>query len=374
MDINLKIKRGNQIQPFYLLFIMLGIQIGVGVLGAPRYIFEEARQDAWISVLLAYLYMLLITWIMFVILNRYENADILGIQVDIFGNGIGKLLGTGYLLFLFCELLSVLLTYIEVVQIFIFPTIPSSVMAILLLGLIVYSILGGIRIVVGVVFLFVILSLWVFILLYDPITRMEVSHFLPMFEASIPELLKGARTTSYTFLGLEILFFIYPFLDKRERNVRLPTFLGVSASAFIVFITTIISIGYYSPNDFDLMDWPVLSLFKSVSFSFLERFDYLIIAEWMMVTIPTAVLLMWALTHGAKRLYRIPKKTTLYVVSLGILIICTLITTNVQIQKIGSFVSKAGFWIIFVYPIVLLPIVLLKTRRKPSKERTEDSG
>lgn len=366
LKINLNINSGQSIRAFYLLFIMVGIQIGVGILGAPRYIFESAHQDAWLSVIIAFLYMLIVIWAMFVILNQYENADIFGIQVDVFGKWIGKLFGSLYIIFFFAEFISVLLSYIQIIQVFIFPTIPAFMMGLLLLILIVYSVLGGFRVVVGVVFLFTLLSPWVFILLYDPITRMEVSHFLPMFDASLIELLKGARTTSYTFLGLEILLVIYPFVENK-KNAKLPVYIGVAISALLVLITTIVSIGYYSPNDFGLMKWPVLSLFKSVSFSFMERFDYFVIAEWMMVSIPTMALLMWALTHGTKRLFAIPQKQTLYVVAALSLIICIVIKTDAPIVKISDFVNNIGFWIAFVYPLLLLPIVLLKKKYQRSK-------
>lgn len=367
MDINLNIKKGQSIRAFLLFFVILGIQIGVGILGAPRYIFAEAHQDAWISILIAFLYMLIVIWVMFLILNQYENADIFGIQVDIFGKWIGKFLGTIYILFFVAELLSVLLSYTEVIQVFLFPTLPSFMMGLLLLILVVYSVLGGIRVIVGVVFLFVLLSPWIFGLLYDPITRMETAHFLPMFEASITDLLKGARTTAYTFLGIEILFIIYPFVENK-KEAKLPFYLGASVSAFIIFVTTIISIGYYSPNDFELIDWPVLSLFKSVAFSFMERFDYFVIVEWMMVVIPTMILLMWAITYGTKRLYAIPQKTTLYVVTILLLLTSTFTKTNYQIQTVTDFVAKVGFWIVFVYPIILLPIVLIKKKRQKSKK------
>src|SRR5690625_4226492 len=320
MEINIKIKKNLRIRAFQLFFIMVGIQIGLGILGAPRFIFEHSRQDAWISILIAFVYMLIVLWTMFLILKQYENADIFGIQVDIFGKWFGKLLGTIYIILFMAELLSLLLGYIEVIQVYLYPTMPSFVMALILLILIVYSVIGGIRVVVGVVFLFTLLSPWVFILLYDPITRMEITHFQPIFEASITDLLKGARATAYTFLGIEILFIIYPFIENKQ-NAKLPAFLGVSTSAFLVLVTTIISIGYYSPYDFELMNWAVLTLFKSVSFSFLERFDYFIIAEWMMVTVPAMILMMWAVTYGTKRLFAIPQKTTLYVVAILLLII-----------------------------------------------------
>lgn len=371
MNINLSINRGQQIRAHYLFFIIIGIQIGVGFLSAPRHIFMSAKQDAWISVLIAYLFVLLTAMVMLKILSCYENADIFGIQVDVFGNWLGKLLGSVYLVLFTAELFSVLLAYIEVVQIFIYPTLPSFVMGLLLLILIIYSVIGGIRVVLGTVFLFVILSPWFLLLLYDPILRMESSHFLPILNTSFIDLLKGAKTTSYSFSGLEILFIIYPFIDNKEK-VKRPVYIGITTSAFVVLLTTIISIGYFSPNDFNIIDWPVITLFKSVSYSFMERFDYFVIVQWMLVTIPTAILLMWAITNGTKRLFQIKEKYTLSIIPLILLLLFPLVNTVTEIKKIVEFITKIGFWIVFVYPFILLPIVVLKTKRREKKDVSHD--
>lgn len=252
------------------------------------------------------------------------------------------------------------------VQIFIYPTIPTSLLGLLLLIIIVYCVLGGIRTVVGISFIFFFLSSWIFILLYDPVKQMEFTHFLPMFQNSLPDLLRGARTTSYTFVGFEILLFIYPFIDKKEK-VKLPIYLGISYTTLLVLVTTFISIGYYSAHDFDKMDWPVLTLFKSTSFSFLERFDYLIVMEWMMVSVTTMILLMWAITYGMKRLYTIKQRTTLYAVTIILLIITVIINYDYKIDKLTDAVSQIGFWIVFIYPIVLLPLVLIKNKWRKRK-------
>lgn len=371
MKINFSVKAGESVHAFYLFFIIIGIQIGVGILGTPRYVFEESRQDAWLSIMIAYLGMLLVASVMFVILFRYPKTDIFGIQVALFGKWFGKFLGTAYLLFFTLELLSVFLTYIEVIQVFLFPTFPTSILTMLLLILVGYTVLGGFRVVVGLVFIFSILASWVIFLVYDPISRMESAHFFPMFEASLIDLLKGAKKTSYTFLGLEILFLVFPFIGNQHKAKR-PVFLGLTVTAFLVLISTIISIGYFSPNDFARMDWPVLSLFKSVSFSFIERFDYLIIAEWMMVIVPTTALLLWAILHGTERLFQVPQKKTFIFVGSILLILCLVINTDLKIQKTTDFVANIGFWIVYVYPIILLPIVLLKTKKNAVKDVSND--
>src|SRR5699024_6247641 len=84
--------------------------------------------------------------------------------------------------------------------------------------------------------------------------------FHPMFQASATDLLKGAKATAYTFLGIEMLFILYPFIENKKK-AKLPVYLGLSVSALLVLVTTIISIGYYSPYDLNKMNWSVFILF-----------------------------------------------------------------------------------------------------------------
>ncbi|GAB3060845.1 GerAB/ArcD/ProY family transporter [Virgibacillus ainsalahensis] len=367
MDINIKIKENLRIQAFYLFFIISSIQIGVGIMGAPRIIFIEAHQDSWIAILIAAAYIILVLFVMLLILKQYDNADILGIQVDVFGKLLGKLLGTVYIIYFAVTLFSVLITYIEVVNIFIFPSLSPVVMGTLLIILIAYSVLGGLKVIVGVCFLFFIFSNWVFLLLIEPATEIDWTHYQPAFQASFTELINGAKSTAYTFIGFEILLFIYPFIQNKQK-AKLPVFAAVLWSAFIVFITTFIAIGFFSPGQLERREWSLLSLFKIQTFSFIERMDFVVVAEWMMVIIPNMILLMWGIIYGMKRLYRIPQKTSLYIVS-GLLLIGTFFSQqHFQIQKIIDTTDKIGFWIVFVYPFLLLPLVLIKKKWRKRKE------
>ncbi|WP_099157389.1 GerAB/ArcD/ProY family transporter [Virgibacillus ndiopensis] len=370
MDVNVKLKENLQIRAFYLFFIIVTIQVGVGIMGAPMYIFVEARQDSWVSIIIALLYILMVLFVMLLILNSYENADIFGIQVDIFGKWIGKILGTIYIVYFIFTFFSVLVTYIEVIQIFIFPKISPFFLGILLLLLVIYSIVGGIRVIVGVSFTFFVLSHWLLFLLYEPALRMDLTHFQPVFDASIIELLNGAKATSYTFMGFEILFIIYPYIQNKKQ-AKFPVYFGVFWSAMIVFIATVVAIGYFSPQQLEQLEWSVLSLFKIVTFPFIERFDYVVIAEWMMVALPTLILLMWGITRGVKRVYNIRQKTTLYIVSVLFLFGCSFITYHHVIINLISNVADVGFWLVYVYPFFLLPIIYVK---KKWRQKQKESG
>ncbi|MGM8366821.1 GerAB/ArcD/ProY family transporter [Virgibacillus sp. W0181] len=368
MEIDLKIKPAFQIRAFYLFFIVSTNQIAVGVLNAPQNIFIATKQDAWIAILISYAYILFVILVMFYILRKYKNADIFGIQVDIFGKVIGRLLGTIYLIYFYFSFLLILLIYIEVSQIFIYPTMTSFIIALLILILVVYTVTGGLRVITGVAFLFFILTQWLLLLLYDPISRMDWDHLLPMFHTGAPELLKGIKASTPPLSGFEILFLIYPFVSNKEK-AKWPVILGISYSVFILLLTTMIVIGYYSLQDIKNVEWTVLTLFKSVAYTFLERIDYIVVVEWMMLVIPTNVILMWGMTYGMKRLYNIPQRITLYIAAISILILASFIKSSHLIDRLQEIVSIVGIGLIYIYPLILLPFVVLKKKGQKKKGR-----
>ncbi|WP_226038249.1 GerAB/ArcD/ProY family transporter [Aquibacillus saliphilus] len=367
MDINVAVKPGIRIRAFYLFFIIANIQNGTGIMGVPRYIYKEAKQDSWVSILIAGLFIHIVVFVMFQILNKYENTDIFGIQVDLFGNWVGKILGTIFITYVFGSLLTVLINYIQVVQVFIFPTLSRWMITILLLLIVTYAVLGGLRVAVGVAFIFFILSIWLVIFLYKPMTLTDFGHFKPLLEASPKELLLGAKATSYSFLGLEILFFIYPFIDNKKK-AQLPTQIGIATTTFIILLVTGISIGFFGGDTLEQAIWPVLILYKLIEYTLIERFDIIVVSQWMMVIIPIMILLSWMITYGVKRLYKISQKKTLFVVILLLLICGGTIKNQYTIETIIDYVAQIGFWIVIIYPLILYPLVLIKKKTNKNKE------
>jgi hypothetical protein len=238
----------------------------------------------------------------------------------------------------------------------------------MLLILIIYSFTGGLRVIVGVVFLFFILSQWIIFLLPQPISEMNFLHFLPVMDHSIADILRGTYATAYTFMGVEMLFFLYPFIRNKEK-IRLPIILGVSWSILIALMITIISIGYFSASQLERRVWPVLHLFKTQTSPFIERLDYIVVAEWMMGTVPKMIIFMWAISYIAKRIYKIPKKYSLYILSGIILLLIPFFNTHFEIQFVIENVRRLGIGLIYIYPFILLPLVIIKKKMRQRREK-----
>src|SRR5699024_11105251 len=107
--------------------------------------------------------MLLVLYVIFLILNQYKNTDLFSIHVDILGRCCRYFVVTSFLVSFLCVAISVLLTYVRVIQLFIYSTMSSFRLGLLLLCLVFYGILGGIRVIVGITFIFFILRSWILI-------------------------------------------------------------------------------------------------------------------------------------------------------------------------------------------------------------------
>ncbi|MHA6251599.1 GerAB/ArcD/ProY family transporter [Oceanobacillus sp. CAU 1775] len=367
MEVNVQITKDKQFRAFYMFFIVSSTHLGVGMIGTPRIVFDKAGHDAWISIILAYLFVLLVLSTMLFILSRYESSDILGIHADIFGTFISKLIGIIYIVYFGAHILSTLITYVEIVNVFIFPNLEPLLLGFMLLTLIIYSSVGGLKVIVGVVFLFCILSNWIILMLYQPLTQMDFHNFLPVMDTDLKGLLLGMTSTAYTFMGFEILFFIYPFV-RNKKNIRVPILLGTTWATFIVLLTTITAIGFLSPGQLERRIWPVMNLFKLQTTPIIERLDYIVVAEWMMVTVPRMILLMWGITYIAKRLFKTSTKLSLYLTSGILFALIPLFREHFDIQQLIDTVRNYGMWLVYVYPFILLPLVLFKKRKQKKKK------
>ena len=361
MEKNIQVPKHNQFRAFYMFFVIFSMQAGVGILGTPRIVFLEAGHDSWISSTLTYLYVAILLMLMLYILRQYDKNDILGIQADLFGNFISKVIGTIYLIYFSLQLLSILVTYIEVIKVFVFPESQSLILGLMLILPIIYTLLGGLRVTIGVVFIFIFITYWVLILLIEPLRQIDFLNFLPIMDRGISDIMRGVVANAYTFSGFEILFFIYPFVERKDRITK-PVILGTSFISFLILLSTTIAIGFLSPDELQRRIWPLLNLYKVQTSPIIERLDYVVIAEWMMVVLPKAILLMWCISYIAIRMYNFPKKASIYVFSILILVCIPFFNEHFVIQKLIDSTKYIAYGLVYIYPLFLLPLVVIKKR------------
>lgn len=315
MKVNLQPKESILFNAFLLFFIIHSVQSGVGLIGLPRIVYLEAKHDGWIAVFLAGVITAVVLWFMIIMLKQYDSADLYGIHVDVFGKWVGNFLSIVYMIYLTASFFVILMNYIEIVQVWIFPNLPSWQLALVLILLTVYAVFGGIRILVGVAFLSVVGTAWLALILLVPMRYVDTTHVFPIMNTEIPHLLKGIKSTTLSMMGFELILFIYPFV-KEKKKVLLFAQLGNLYTTLLSTIVTLVAIMFFASDSLERIIWPVLSMFKIVRLPNLERFEFIAVSFWMLIILPNMCLYLWSASKGFSRILHGKQKWGILIIAL----------------------------------------------------------
>lgn len=369
MKVSFQPKPQSVVNAMLIFFVVHSMQVGVGVQGFQRIIYMEAKHDAWISVIIGGIATQIIAWVMVRTLRLYDSSDLYGIQYDIFGKWLGSLLNLFFVLYCLSAFYVIIRNYIEVIQAWVFPDLPTWFISLTLILLVGYGLSGGFRTIVGVSFFSVVGSLWVILLLAFPIQFAKLDSLFPLLEASIPEILRGAKQMTFTILGFEIIYFAYPFLKEKDK-VNKYMQLGMLFTNTLYLVLMVVSLTFFSGGQLERTVWGTLSMFKIVRLPFIERFEYVAITYWIILIIPNLMLYMWAACRGFKRMFNMKERKVSWFFLALIFAGMQVPLTRMGINMANDYFARAAFYIILCYPLLLFIIAWIKKKLFKSKEES----
>ncbi|KEK23440.1 GerAB/ArcD/ProY family transporter [Bacillus gaemokensis] len=361
--LNTPIKKQFLISPFFAFFLIHTMQIGVGFLNFQRKIALKAGHDAWIAVIFVGIGVHLLIWMIYSILNK-EKADLISIHRNMFGKWLGGMLSFVFSLYVFLCGLMYMETMLEIIRIWLFPTLNKWTFALVYLISVYYIIAGGFRTIVGVSFFGALVPCLFWFTLFIPLDYADFRNLLPIWDHSVIDMFLSAKEMVFNFLGFEFLFLYYPFFKQPEKSQKW-VHLGHFVSMFIYLIITFLTIAYFSEGHLEKTVWPTLTMWKIIRLPIVERFEFMGVITWTMVVLPNICLCFWAASRGVKKIFKVQQKSIL-VLSLVIVFMAICSLSNPEIKQVNRIVSTAGFYIGFVYIPILFIIyqIRYKMRRK----------
>lgn len=358
----------KQISVYSPVFLLPAMQIGVGVLGFERIIAKEAGYDAWVSVLIAGAGVNVLIWLIYKILTRNpETPDLFTVHRDLFGRSAGGLLSSLFIIYFAAQSLDLVRTYLEVIQVWMFPAMNIPAAAALLLLLIYSYTIGGFRVIAGFCLIGTVIVQPLLFLKLFPLQHAHYYHLIPHLDHSAADLLNGAKRMTVNYLGFEMLLIYFPFIKEREKSQKWAQ-SGALYTCMIYLVSALTAFAYYSEEQLKTVIWATLTLWKIVNLPFIERFEYAGISIWLFNVLPSACLAVWAVTRGMKLVYGFRQKNTLRVLLILLLACCILLTTREQINWFNTAISGVGFYMVSLYiPVLFIcqaAIYRLRGRKK----------
>ncbi|WP_421381228.1 GerAB/ArcD/ProY family transporter [Bacillus salacetis] len=353
------VPENRKISPFIVFFLIHSIQVGVGVLGYQRIIAKSAGYDAWMAVIAAGI---LTNFILFLIYKVVQTGggDLVEANKTAFGKWLGKAFDLVFLLYFCLIAITICRTYIEVVQVWMYPRMASWFFSILFFMLVIYVVNGGLRAVAGTAFFGTVLPAYLILTFGFTFPFSDFRNLFPVWDHSMLDMLKSTRDMTLSFLGYETLLVFYPYISQGEKSKKW-AHISLIVTTVLFTLLTLVSFAFFSEGQLEKTVWATLSMWKIVEMPFVERFEYIGIANWCLIILPNVCITLWCASRIAKRSFKMNQRKTLIILSLLCIIVISTIQDRNQINTLNDITSKVGFYLNFVFiPFLLLMILLMK--------------
>ncbi|MGG3833061.1 GerAB/ArcD/ProY family transporter [Geobacillus thermocatenulatus] len=337
----------SQVSAFMAFFIIMSMQIGIGVLGFQRIISKTAGHDAWISVPLAgaagHLVLALMYWLL-----QQADGDFILLHQQLFGRWLGNVLSLAMAAYFASMSLVVLRTYIEVIQVWMFPDLRTWEFSLAFLLLCLYITLGGFRIVVGICFFCLIIPSYLLFTFWFVFDYTDFYRLLPILDHPLSNIVKAAKEMTLTMLGYETVLFFYPFLKSGKQSAKWAHAALLTTTLFYTLLT-VLTLAYFSEKQLQRQIWATLTMWKMVEMPFIERFEYIGIANWLFVILPNVCLGLWCSSRICKKVLPVRQKTALFLVAIGCFLGTLAIHDRTGVNMINSILNRIGFYFLYVW-------------------------
>ncbi|WP_064092919.1 GerAB/ArcD/ProY family transporter [Rossellomorea aquimaris] len=353
----------RKISPFLVFFLIHSMQVGGGVLGFQRIIAMNAGYDGWISVILAGVFTHILMVLMYLILDKSGGGDLVSAHTFAFGKWIGNLFNFVFVLYFGLLVVTILRTYIEVLQVWMYPRLSTFFFSLIFLCLVFYLVNGGVRTITGVAFFGTILPSYLLLTFAFTFTYADFKNILPVFDHSLKDILISTKNMSLTYLGYESILLIYPFIKNAKQSQKYAHW-GLFTTTTVYTIIAVISFAFFSKKQLEKTVWATLSMWKIVEMPFVERFEYIGIANWCLVILPNVCIALWCSSRIIKRMSPMKHRHSLLLVCILCLSALTFFSNRKQVNLLNDLSGQIGFYITFFYiPLLLLLVIIMKKVR-----------
>ncbi|TXC91503.1 GerAB/ArcD/ProY family transporter [Metabacillus litoralis] len=361
----IKIAERFQVSHFLVFYLIHSLQFGIGVLGFQRIVAEKSGRDAWIAVILSGIMVHISLWMIYKILKN-SNGNVITLHKELFGKWVGNTLSAILACYFTLVAITVLRTYIEIIEVWMFPDINVWLFSFMFLLLVYYIISGGFRVVTGISFFGIILPVYLFFTFLFPLQFSDLHNLLPVFNHSLKDLAISTKSMSLTVIGFEALLVFYPFIKNVDKSKKW-AHMAVATSTIIYAVIMIITLIYFSEEQLQKNVWATLTMWKIVEMPFVERFEYIGIANWCLIILPNVCLTLWCASRCLKDSFKFNQKYTLIVILLIAFFTNSLSRTREQISLLNDIVGQVGFYLIIGYIPMLFMFTMITRKVKEKK-------
>lgn len=362
--INSKIK----ITPFQLFFIIIQSQIGIGMISLPYDVFRISNTDAWISVLIAGLFIQIGICLIWLLYRRFPVLTIFEMMSEIVGKHVAFVLKIGYIVYFSTTAILIILQFGQKVNIWILPRTPIWLVIFLLVAVSVYCVKDNLRVMAR--FFVVVSGLLIVLFAFTLILLKDINYLfiLPLGKSGLPKIIEGASHASFAFQGYDLLLVLLPYCMGQDRGKLKVSLLANGFVTFLYAYMTFIVLTYFGPAAMKYIPEPILYIMKFKYFKILDRVDLIFFSIWVVSVATSFMMYLYLVSNGLTHLFRTKSHSRFVVIAATLMFICTisLPTSKELISLFNKITGLAGYVFIFFIPCILLIVSMIRGQKNRS--------
>ncbi|MGG3469749.1 GerAB/ArcD/ProY family transporter [Neobacillus pocheonensis] len=352
------------VSPFFLFFLIHSTQTGVGLLNFQSKIIKGAEQDAWVSIVLVGISFHLIIWLLYFLLKKSNNGDIMSLHQQLFGRWLGNALNIFFYGYLILIVSTIIRSYLSVLVTWVFPYTPIWYLSLIMIFVISYLVIGGFRVITGICFWGMLIPSLLLFTLYFPIQYAYWTNLLPVFNHSLSDYFVSAKESILMYSGPEFLLIYFPFIKNNQISQKWAHISQAYTTILYLFIT-VISFVYFSQGQLEHGTWPTLMMSKIIRFPFIERFEYIYIFLWLLVILPPCCMALWGAIRVLKESFKFKSRMSLWISIIIVHFMVINVKSKMDVEEIGGFLTiVASSFLYFYIPILFIFFLIIQAFKK----------
>ncbi|YCI75897.1 spore germination protein [Bacillus sp. R1-10] len=333
----------------------------------------EAKQAAWLVILIAMIGGFLLFFIYYGLFQYYPDQLLTEFVRSILGNFLGRIVAFLYILYFIYLAARVLRDFGDTLLTFAYPHIPLFAANAAFILVVVYTVRKGVEVLTRTGELFFVLEnllLMTFFLLIVASGMIHLNNLKPVIEMNVTEMVKMAFTKTIFFPFGEIISFlmIFPYLNEPKRLKKIGISSIAAAGIFLAIIMAM-NIAVLGVDLTTRSQYPLLSLIQSIEVAgFLERLDVYFLFLLMIGGFIKISVFTYVAVTGTANVFNVKQPSRLaypvgFVILLSSIIIASSFTEHMH-EGLGAVPIYIHLPFQVIIPLLLLIIAFFKNRKK----------
>lgn len=266
-----------------LTFLIIGFALGPGFLRLVNSLSQDAKQDSWISAIIALAYPIYMLILVNFIISKHHKENLLILNKKYFGYILGSIFNLIFLFQVIYYTSVIIIDFTTVSRIYIvaFLTPPKVILVTIILC--VYASNKGLK-VISQLSVFISYALILLIILsVSALGYGSILNVQPVMGTSFKNILLGATKAAYYYTGFEFLLLYHPFA-KDIKDIKKASINATIIAGLVWTWTVFITIYYLGIDIIPKSFYSFVLVFESIKIPLINNFRYIALFIWALVS------------------------------------------------------------------------------------------